>query len=483
MVKGAQPLSVGPPSTPLGSPPAVGVLCPPPPASGFCAPPPASGFCAPLPASGFCEEVRGATRRVARTSSQNRQTGAPAGPGRRGGARSGSTASSRRCGATWHRSSLCGTLGRGVHANPGSRFGALLVLSTVTAAPAAADDVTKVLLTGDSVMQGSAGDWTWRYRLWQHFSTIGSPVDFVGPRTDLYDFERFVPGSYDYVDPGFDTDHAATWGSSFTAPGYAVADLVRDYHPDVIVASFGVNDLVGYYATPQEVLSLAADYVEQARTADPGVDVVLTTLPQVWIAGAADYNAGLEGLASRLSTADSRVEVGAPAEPLMENVDTWDPAHLSATGEVKVAAGVADALASLGVGSPYPRPLPQVPNGPRAPAALTVRTQGSTAAELTWVDPPGATGEYVWMRDVSMDESWRRVVGPEARKCVARRRTAARPRLRVPSSGGEGRVGCRGPLLQHRQYQAPAPGNRCCAGQESPTESADQVVDDVAGPA
>jgi lysophospholipase L1-like esterase len=290
---------------------------------------------------------------------------------------------------------------------------AVLVVSSLTAAPVAAEGVTTVLLTGDSVVQGSAGDWTWRYRLWQHLSATGSPVDFVGPRTDLYDYERFVPGSHDYVDPGFDTDHAATWGSSFTSPGYSVGDLVREFRPDVVVGSFGINDLVGYYATPQAVLVLATDYVEQVRAADSGVDVVLTALPQVWIPGAVDYNAGLPGLASRLSTPDSRVVVAAPAEPLTEYLDTWDAAHLSATGEVKVAAGMADALASLGVGSPYPRPLPRVPNGPRTPAELTVRTRGSTMAELTWIDPPGATGEYIWMRDVSGAEAWSRVVGPE----------------------------------------------------------------------
>ncbi|MEZ5184501.1 MAG: fibronectin type III domain-containing protein [Candidatus Nanopelagicales bacterium] len=287
-----------------------------------------------------------------------------------------------------------------------------LLASFLFTTPSAAEGVTEILLTGDSVTQGSAGDWTWRYRLWQHLVTTAVPADFVGPRTDLYDYNLGVLGSYDYVDPGFDTHHAAVWASSFTSPVYDVADLVREYHPDVVVESLGLNDLAGYLATPQTVLAEAADYVAQARAADPEVDVVLTTLPQTWIAGTVDYNAGLPTLASKLSSPASRVVVATPPEPLLQFVDTWDPAHLSATGEVKVAAGVADALAALGVGSPYPRPLLEVANGPRSRATLGVRTEGSAAAELTWIDPPGATGEYIWMRDVSVADSWKRVVGP-----------------------------------------------------------------------
>jgi len=278
-------------------------------------------------------------------------------------------------------------------------------------APATGEDgVTTLLLTGDSVTQGSAGDWTWRYRLWKHFELTGTPVDFLGPRDDLYDFNHFAPGSYDYADPGFDRDHAAVWASSFTSPSYAVADLVTRFQPDVVVELLGINDLVGNLDQPQTVLAETADYVAQARSADPGVDVVLTALPQTWIVGAEDYNAGLPALAEVLSTPRSRIVV-ARAQPLTKFIDTWDPAHLSATGEVKVAAAVADALAVLGIGEPYPRPLPQVPNGPRRPASLRA-TAGADFADLSWVDPPGATGEYLWMRDVSVGEPWRQVGGP-----------------------------------------------------------------------
>jgi len=31
--------------------------------------------------------------------------------------------------------------------------------------------------------QGHEGDWTWRYRLWQWFTSQGVAIDFVGPYT------------------------------------------------------------------------------------------------------------------------------------------------------------------------------------------------------------------------------------------------------------------------------------------------------------
>ena len=74
------------------------------------------------------------------------------------------------------------------------------------------DDPVRILIVGDSITQGSAGDWTWRYRLWQHLTEHGVSVDFVGPRDDLWDNVTSQFGSQAYVDPAFDQDHAARWG-------------------------------------------------------------------------------------------------------------------------------------------------------------------------------------------------------------------------------------------------------------------------------
>lgn len=62
---------------------------------------------------------------------------------------------------------------------------------------------------GDSMTIGSAGEHTWRYRMWQHLrATYGGPFKIVGPRETLYDKSTGSPDSHEYADPEFP---APTW--------------------------------------------------------------------------------------------------------------------------------------------------------------------------------------------------------------------------------------------------------------------------------
>jgi len=269
----------------------------------------------------------------------------------------------------------------------------------------------RVLLVGDSVTQGSSGDWTWRYRLAKHLSASGADVDLVGPRDDLLDTGTFTFGSQQYVDPAFDRDHAARWGMALGFLDPPIEELVRDYRPDVVVELLGINDLAWRKVSPAEVENELNAFVGAARSVDPGIDFVLGELPQVWLPGVPELNAGLADLAAELDAESSRVVTAATGTGFVEGVDTYDAAHLSASGEVIVAAGVADALAELGIGSAHPRPLPEVPNGPRQPAALTAQP-GDGVAHLSWLPPPGATAEYIWVRSRTTDEPWTRLAFP-----------------------------------------------------------------------
>ncbi|GAA4968566.1 hypothetical protein GCM10023238_40740 [Streptomyces heliomycini] len=57
---------------------------------------------------------------------------------------------------------------------------------------------------------GSAGEHTWRYRLWQHLCTAyDGPFTLVGPRETLHDPISDAPTSHAYADPGFPP--APTW--------------------------------------------------------------------------------------------------------------------------------------------------------------------------------------------------------------------------------------------------------------------------------
>lgn len=288
---------------------------------------------------------------------------------------------------------------------------ALLVVPPAGAAaplaPAPADEAPlRVLVVGDSVTQGSAGDWTWRYRLWQHLTAGGRAVDLVGPRDDLFDNVAGVHGSTAYADPAFDRDHASRWGMTlaFMGEDWPVAELVRDYRPDVVVEMLGVNDLNFLTHSATRVADDLRTFVGDVRGVDPGVDVVLGHLTQTWFDEVPELNTRIDALAGELDTPGARVAVAATDVGFEQRVDTWDPAHANARGEVRIAAAFVDALAGLGLTTPYPRPLPQPVPGPAAPTVAGVARDG--AARLAWTRVPGATDDEAQVRDVSAGGPW-----------------------------------------------------------------------------
>lgn len=293
----------------------------------------------------------------------------------------------------------------------------LSLLATGLAVPAGpavgAPGTARILLLGDSVTQGSVGDWTWRYRLWRHLQAAGTQVDFVGPDTGLWDDGDGT--SQAYADPAFDRDHAAFWGRFAGSGEHLVGDLVTGENAGVVVVMLGVNDLIYGTGEPAARAAGVADSLRRlvlnAQRADPDVDVVLGEVTQSWFGrGVRELNAMLPELAAELTTPASTVVVArAAAGYATEN--TYDTSHPAASGEVLIAAAVADALAGLGIGTAYPRPVAAVPAVPRSTAALTV-TSGDGVARLRWTSPPGATSELLWHRDVTLAGSWERLGPP-----------------------------------------------------------------------
>lgn len=49
-----------------------------------------------------------------------------------------------------------------------------LLLADHAAPPATAQGQYKILISGDSISQGSSGDYTWRYRLWNRLNSTAS---------------------------------------------------------------------------------------------------------------------------------------------------------------------------------------------------------------------------------------------------------------------------------------------------------------------
>ncbi len=308
---------------------------------------------------------------------------------------------------------------------------------------------TRILIVGDSISQGSAGDYTWRYRLWKHLRDTGVRFDFVGPRDDLYDNVSGTFGGHDYADPAFDQDHAARWGTTVAQARSLIREQVAAYEPDVVLVLLGTNDLAWLKAGPDDVARGLRDLVRRARLARPDVGFVVGRVPEDGLPDAAELNAQVEGLPASMSTPESQVAVASTDAGFTEPGDTWQPFHPNARGELKIAAAMADALSTLGVGSPYPRPLPEVPLGPRT-APVLMAAAGDGEAALSWSAAPGATDYYVWMQGRDRRRTVEAVAVPGHRDVLAGQRAGERAQLCVPSPAGEGQMGVDRRPVEHR---------------------------------
>ena len=160
--------------------------------------------------------------------------------------------------------------------------------------------------------------------------------------------------------------------------------------------------------------------MSNARTTGPDVKVLIgKVLPTAraqtdteFAGRVAALNARVSTIASSMSTADSPVVAVDTGNGFVAADDTWDGNHPNANGELKIAAAFQDALAgSFGLGTAFVRPLPVLPTGPRTAPQLTA-VAGHGQATLSWTPSPGATGYWVWSRDVTTDSRWAKAAEP-----------------------------------------------------------------------
>lgn len=271
-------------------------------------------------------------------------------------------------------------------------FGAPAGADTPTASP------TKILLYGDSITMGTAGHYTWRYRLWQGLQAAGTSVDFVGPLHTVFTYPAFTLDSTEYRDPNFDQAHAAVAGMTLTNPYRTISALAATYQPGVIVGLIGYNDLRTSIATPAQLADTWRTQIQQARAADPGVSIVLGEYGQTWASGINDYNQALTAVATELDQPGARV-IATSVPQLNQSTDTFDGAHLTTSGEKIEAASVADALTQLGL------PSATAPSDPAPVAGQFAPTPTATASTsgiaLTWPAVDYASSEHVVAQDVA----------------------------------------------------------------------------------
>ncbi|MFJ6833060.1 SGNH/GDSL hydrolase family protein [Streptomyces sp. NPDC091209] len=215
---------------------------------------------------------------------------------------------------------------------------------------------------GDSMTIGSAGEHTWRYRMWQHLrATYQGPFKIVGPRETLYDKATESPDSYEYADPEFPRAHLAGWGEGWLHMAPLIREAVRAQRADVLLVSLGLIDL-GFYTNAVQTADNARAFVAEARAANPRVRMVLLpVIPNVraesdapFAAEVAAFNELLAKTVADLDEPRSPLLLASPPASYDVTFDTYDGTHPSASGEHKIAEGFAEAMyQAWDLGEPY----------------------------------------------------------------------------------------------------------------------------------
>ncbi|MGI5444776.1 GDSL-type esterase/lipase family protein [Streptomyces sp. CA-243310] len=223
----------------------------------------------------------------------------------------------------------------------------------------------RFMFVGDSMTIGRAGDYTWRYRMWQHLhATMGGSYAIVGPRGEVYDSLTDAPTSHEYADPGFPATarrHLAGWGEGWQHMAPLIGPAVREGRADVLLVSLGLIDL-GFYTKAEQTADNVRLFVARARAAHPGVRMVLLpVIPNVraesdapFAAEVARFNELLAKAVADLSTDASPILLAARPQAYDIHRDTYDGTHPNASGEHRLAGEFAAALhQAWGIGGPY----------------------------------------------------------------------------------------------------------------------------------
>ncbi|GAB7109202.1 GDSL-type esterase/lipase family protein [Streptomyces phaeofaciens JCM 4814] len=215
---------------------------------------------------------------------------------------------------------------------------------------------------GDSMTIGSAGEHTWRYRMWRHLcATHGGPFTLVGPRETLHDKAADAPTSYAYAEPAFPRAHLAGWGEGWLHMAPLIGEAVRASQADVLLVSLGLIDL-GFYTNAEQTAENVRAFTAEARAANPHVRMVW--LPVIWNVRAADdapfgaqvttFNELLAKTAADLDDPTSSILLASVPETWDIHTDTYDGTHPNAVGEHKLAEAFAKAMhQAWGVGGEY----------------------------------------------------------------------------------------------------------------------------------
>ncbi|NDZ81062.1 hypothetical protein G3I19_21490 [Streptomyces sp. SID10853] len=258
----------------------------------------------------------------------------------------------------------------------------------------------RMMFVGDSMTIGRAGDYTWRYRMWQH---LGDSCEIVGPRTTLYEPDAEpgtepspAPGTASsaqphtaeqhtaepyaaqphtaqphtarpgtaYADPAFPAEarrHLSGWGEGWQHMAPVIRETVAAHRPDLLLVSLGLIDL-GFYTDAGQTARNARRFLAEAREANPHIRaVILPVIPNIRAETDAPFAAEVAHF--NVLLAKTLADLDEPRSPLLLasrppsydiHTDTYDGTHPNQSGERKLARAFAEALhQGWGIGGPY----------------------------------------------------------------------------------------------------------------------------------
>ncbi|MEU6734656.1 GDSL-type esterase/lipase family protein [Streptomyces physcomitrii] len=223
----------------------------------------------------------------------------------------------------------------------------------------------RFMFVGDSMTIGSAGEYTWRYRMWQHLcASLGGPFQIVGPRETLYDKAAGEAVSADYADPDFPARHRrhlAGWGEGWLHMAPVIEEHVAAARADILLVSLGLIDL-GFYTNAEQTAENVHRFLAGARAANRRLRCVLMpVIPNIraghdapFAAEVAHFNVLLAKAVADLAAPPSPLLLASPPADYDLHLDTYDGTHPSESGEHKLAAAFAESLhQGWGIGEEY----------------------------------------------------------------------------------------------------------------------------------
>jgi len=230
-----------------------------------------------------------------------------------------------------------------------------------------------IMVVGDSISQGSEGDWTWRYRLWEWLNSEGIAADFVGPfigtrppELDLHvqqpapqglawtDAANSSGGYSPGIDENFVSNHFAIWGRQLALDKDLIHGVVKTYNPEYLLVLLGYNDLAWYpIFSAEDTLQNMRIFVDAARAAKHDLKFAIGNIPmRLSIDDRPDlpvrtkkYNEILAAAIPSWSTASSPIKL----VDMQQNYDCslehcpagYDGLHPNALGEYQIAQAFA----------------------------------------------------------------------------------------------------------------------------------------------